>query len=421
MVLLMDDLYEFLSVSPISDPSTLVQAALSEIDPVSVFRAPDGRVLIGWGIAREYHCPSDGGDWRAWLATVPWQDEGTHPGVRALMQVGFDPARAVGAEWGGLSQAVVRIPALLYEQKDREASIMLVGRAEERRRLRALWERIRQAPRPLPHEPMRIHEVEEPDAYETLVQASLDALGAEELRKVVPAFRIRFRLSRPPEPGAMLRAALRHHPTCYHVLHRQGDTTFVSVTPETLFTCVRGELRTMALAGTGSAASEEDPAHLLHDPKTMREHGLVVDMLASSLREICGEEPRVGTSGLLHVGAVIHVKTDLVASIPKGVTALSLLARLHPTPAVCGDPREKALDFLRRAEPFSRGLYAGVSGWCAPSGDANACVTIRSGLLHDRDAWFFAGAGVVSGSDPAREAEEVALKLRSALTLIHHS
>jgi hypothetical protein len=56
-------------------------------------------------------------------------------------------------------------------------------------------------------------------------------------------------------------------------------------------------------------------------------------------------------------------------------------AALHPTPAVCGRPREAAKAQVSQSEPFDRGFYAGPFGWISGAASSFA-VAIRSALIH---------------------------------------
>ena len=106
------------------------------------------------------------------------------------------------------------------------------------------------------------------------------------------------------------------------------------------------------------------------------------------------------------------------------VNEATLLAALHPTPAVCGAPRAAAASTLRDRENFDRGFYAGPFGWLG-AGGADFSVAIRSGLLTPASAIsaagrnaragtqlvLFAGVGVVRGAQPANEWQELELKV----------
>ena len=80
----------------------------------------------------------------------------------------------------------------------------------------------------------------------------------------------------------------------------------------------------------------------------------------------------------------------------------------------------KALAFIRELEGVNRGRYAGPVGWVDARGDGEWAIALRCAELSGTAARLFAGAGIVSGSDPVAELEEARLKLRpvrSALNL----
>ena len=94
-----------------------------------------------------------------------------------------------------------------------------------------------------------------------------------------------------------------------------------------------------------------------------------------------------------------------------------LLTALHPTPAVGGTPRRKALAYLREHEPFSRGWYAGACGLISDD-VAEFAVAIRCMLLTGDTLRLYAGAGIVAGSEPAAEWQELDDKLANLLGLL---
>ena len=70
----------------------------------------------------------------------------------------------------------------------------------------------------------------------------------------------------------------------------------------------------------------------------------------------------------------------------------------------------QALTFLEEHEPFSRGWYGSPIGWIT-SQEANIAVAIRSALIKDKQLTLFAGAGIVQGSEPDKEWEELEQKI----------
>lgn len=92
-------------------------------------------------------------------------------------------------------------------------------------------------------------------------------------------------------------------------------------------------------------------------------------------------------------------------------TALACL--LQPTPAICGTPTGIARDLIIAAEPFVRGLFSGVVGWCDGNCNGQWVRAIRSGIVRGDRLRLLAGAGIVAGSDPESEWHEVQAKLRT--------
>jgi isochorismate synthase EntC len=97
---------------------------------------------------------------------------------------------------------------------------------------------------------------------------------------------------------------------------------------------------------------------------------------------------------------------------------VDLAGRLHPTPAVGGEPRDRALQAIGQLETLDRGWYAGPVGWMDAAEDGEFCVALRSALLRDRTAHLFAGAGIVADSRPDAELAETELKLGALLPLV---
>jgi len=91
---------------------------------------------------------------------------------------------------------------------------------------------------------------------------------------------------------------------------------------------------------------------------------------------------------------------------------------VHPTPAICGMPRNEALDLIREVEPYERGFYGGLVGWMDQHGNGEWALNLRSGRVGEGRATLCAGAGIVSGSTPQNEHHETAVKLSTFLAAL---
>ena len=67
------------------------------------------------------------------------------------------------------------------------------------------------------------------------------------------------------------------------------------------------------------------------------------DWIRSQLTPLCDRLHLEVTKSVIKMAAVQHLYGRLAGELGPGVGDASLLAALHPTPAVCGRPRDTAL------------------------------------------------------------------------------
>jgi isochorismate synthase EntC len=118
------------------------------------------------------------------------------------------------------------------------------------------------------------------------------------------------------------------------------------------------------------------------------------------------------------VANIQHLATPIRAQLASPVPVLELAGALHPTPAVGGEPRGRAIELIPALEGIDRGWYAGAVGWTDASGDGELCVSLRCALLRGRLARLYAGCGIVRDSEPAAELAETEVKLAALLPLL---
>lgn len=190
--------------------------------------------------------------------------------------------------------------------------------------------------------------------------------------------------------------------------------------PETVATVAGGSFRATAVAGSVARGDSEDERKklarsLLRSKKDRLEHKMcvedMVERLAAHSDQIqAEEEPHV-----LTLSTIQHLETDIHSNLKPGQTVLSVLEALHPTPAVCGLPRDSALAFLKEVEPFQRGWYSGPVGWFDGDGNGVFVPALRSAVGTGSEWRLFAGAGIVAGSNPRQEWDETRIKFMPVL------
>jgi menaquinone-specific isochorismate synthase len=245
--------------------------------------------------------------------------------------------------------------------------------------------------------------------YREAVRHALDLVESGALRKLVVAVRQQVGLDQPLDPLELLAHLRRHQPgSCRFLWQQRPGDALIGASPERLLAVRQGQVRCDALAGT--APLGEPAERLTQSAKDRHEHELVVEAITQVLAEggLTPRRPRYPR--LARHGQLVHLHTPITAALGDQ-QPLALAAALHPTPAVAGLPRREAMAWLRSLEPFERGHYAAPIGWIDSAGDAELRVAIRSGRLHGNRLELTAGAGLVRGSEPERELQEVALKL----------
>ncbi|HWA86274.1 MAG TPA: isochorismate synthase [Opitutus sp.] len=260
---------------------------------------------------------------------------------------------------------------------------------------------------------------EDAENYRAAVRAGLAQIGAGEFRKIVLARRRAVRGEAPLHPLRMLNGLRQRFPECYafSVANGRGQS-FIGASPERLVRASRGVAETEALAGSaprGGSASEDAARGetLLRSEKNRHEQKLVLDSICRRLEPLGLKLEFPPGPGLRKLANVQHLHTPIRANLPDSVRLLDLVARLHPTPAVGGSPRDTAVPRIRGLEGFSRGLYAGALGWLNARGGGEFFVGLRSALVDGRQAQLYAGAGIVAGSSPENELAETELKFRA--------
>jgi len=167
------------------------------------------------------------------------------------------------------------------------------------------------------------------------------------------------------------------------------------------------------LAGT---ATRGQAAALLASAKDLAEHRLLVDQLLEDLAPLVDELERPQPE-LLDVGALVHLATSLQGRLQPGVTLRELASAIAPTAAVSGVPRKEALVFLEEWEPW-RDRYGGLVGVVDPDGDGELYLAIRGVRVHADSLEVTAGAGVVAGSVPELEHQEIQAKIDAVLRAV---
>lgn len=261
---------------------------------------------------------------------------------------------------------------------------------------------------------------QDPEYFRAVIESALDLIAAGELSKIVIAHTTEISAAVPFNIIKSLANLRELHPDCYIFSTGNGSgQNFIGASPERLLSVQNKQLVTDALAGSSPrGANNTEDLHLanllLKNRKEKREHQAVRDFIIERLRNV-GLKPQQLPLQLLKLSNIQHLWTPIYGHLPAEIEPLEIVELLHPTPAVAGVPTKAACEKIRQYEKLDRSLYAAPLGWVDYESNCEFIVGIRSALIDGDRATLYAGAGIVSGSNPDKEFAEVQLKLQSLL------
>lgn len=312
--------------------------------------------------------------------------------------------------WGELPDDGALMPSIAIVRSGNSFSLITDSTFDHEKLRQAVTKKISSGPAEYEFEPYEVEHIADLPSYDewnVLIEEILDQIEEGNFEKVVPARITSLRAKDALSPIDILRG-LREHSVSSYVFLLQADveTSFLCNSPESLISTHEDAVIADSIAGT---APLDEAGSLLGDEKLLREQKIVTDYLARKLNEVADKVAR-SEPDVLELPNVCHLYSMVFGKRKKGISLDDLVASIHPTPAVCGTPKEEVLSYIESKENFPRGLYAGAIGVIGSS-FSDFSVGIRSALISGDTIHLFAGGGIIAGSEPASEWEELDNKL----------
>jgi len=256
------------------------------------------------------------------------------------------------------------------------------------------------------------------------VNKAKEYIETGDFEKIVIARRLTVKTENRISSTCILNQLRQQYPDCYSFLIKHDHSpVFIGCTPERLASFKQKILLTEGLAGSisrGKTASQDATLEheLINSEKDKKEHAFVVDAIEKNLQPYSTTVNHPREPEVKKLSNVQHLFTPITAFLKEGISRTAVFENLHPTPAVGGFPKEQAVPHIHELEEFDRGWYAAPIGWINAAGEGEFAVAIRSGLIKEKEAHFFAGCGIVEASDPHKEWEETNLKFTPMLSAL---
>ena len=261
--------------------------------------------------------------------------------------------------------------------------------------------------------------------WRTSVTEVRDSLRRGAAQKAVMARELDIVCDGPIDRRTILERLRNAYPTCFTFVVPCGDPAMlVGATPELLVRRVGDVVRSQPMAGTTRRSPDPQSdarlaSLLLASHKDRTEHQITIDVVLETLLPWCSYLDSETEPAIISVANLHHLATLVKGRLSKPLpSVLELVTALHPTPAVCGHPRDAARDLIDRYELMDRGSYAGAVGWVDRAGQGEWAVAVRCAEIAGNAARLFAGGGIVVDSDPDAELEETRVKFETMLGAI---
>jgi len=272
-------------------------------------------------------------------------------------------------------------------------------------------------------------------AHVDLVQKGISAINNSDLSKVVLSREEKCSLTNDNAVQLFKKALSLYKNAFVYLWFHPKVGCWLGATPEVLLQIRNKQFKTMALAGTQLYTE-----NIFWKEKEQNEQQIVTDYITENLaaKKIKFTE---GTPYTLKAGDLAHIRTDINGTInlaSRDSDLQTLINTLHPTPAVCGFPKEGAKDFILKNEGYDRLFYTGFLGelnietkrksnrrntenkaYRFTTKSSNLFVNLRCMQLNKTTATIYVGGGITASSNAENEYVETCNKTNTMKKLIN--
>ncbi len=202
---------------------------------------------------------------------------------------------------------------------------------------------------------------------------------------------------------------------------------WLGATPETLVKIEGDRFSIMALAGTQVYKGSLD---VEWQDKEIQEQKYVTDFVVDSLKP-SAESIKISETNTVKAGNLLHLKTMISAQLKPSANLKEVVLAIHPTPAVCGLPKQATKDFILKEENYNRQFYTGFLGelnietstspragrrnienraYTVNKKSTQLYVNLRCMQLKGKNAFIYVGGGITENSNAEKEWEETVAK-----------
>ena len=239
-------------------------------------------------------------------------------------------------------------------------------------------------------------------------------LANNKFAKIVLSRCVQEQIPHDLQPEEVFWQACKKYPRQFVALFSTPQSgIWLMATPEILLDGDGTEWRTMALAGTmpynenGIEWSEKNKA----------EQQCVAQYIKRCLKHY-SDDIKAGGPYTTRAADLVHLRTDFSFKLRPDAAIGQLLSDLHPTPAVCGMPKDETKAFILANESNKRLYYSGFAGPLNLQGNTHIYMSLRCMQMQTGVCNLYAGGGILKESTEESEWKETEAKLSTMRQLL---
>jgi isochorismate synthase len=243
------------------------------------------------------------------------------------------------------------------------------------------------------------YDIQSKSNFENLVLNGISAIQNNEFQKVVVSRKELVILKKFDIISIFSKLMSQYQSALRYCFYHPKIGLWFGATPEQLLQVEDAVFKTVALAGTQKF---ENSTNVVWQEKEIQEQKIVTDFIIKNLHKstsnIKSSEPFT-----VRAGNLVHIKSEISGILNSEFNIQKIIEILHPTPAVCGLPKEVAKKFIIKNENYNREFYTGFLGELNMNKKSDLFVNLRCMQIVGNTAHIYIGCGVTKDSVPEKE------------------
>ena len=238
-------------------------------------------------------------------------------------------------------------------------------------------------------------------SFENLVEKGILAIKNNSFKKVVLSRNETIDLKSFDLISVFTKLVCQYQSAFRYCFYHPKVGLWLGATPEQLLKVENNIFKTVSLAGTQKFNGTTDATW---GEKELQEQKYVSDFILNSLKK-ASSDIKISETFTVRAANLLHLKSEISGHLNEDFNLNKIIKILHPTPAVCGLPKEGAKQFIIENEDYDREFYTGFLGELNINNKTDLFVNLRCMNIATsrKKANVYVGCGITKDSISDKE------------------